>query len=92
MSNTRINNSPRTNIGVSDLPARITKAGSKQTYYTFRLLADRGRVEDALRSYAYYRWLDDLLDCNSGTREEKLALLNSATNPFGSLLSEAAAW
>ena len=75
MANTRKNNNPRKNIRVSDLPARITEAGSKQTYYTFRLLADRGRVEDALRSYAYYRWLDDLLDCNSATREEKLALL-----------------
>ncbi len=58
-----------------DLPARITRAGSKQTYYTFRLLTDRDRVQDAFRSYAYYRWLDDLLDCSTGTKQEKFALI-----------------
>jgi hypothetical protein len=40
----------------------ITKAASKQTYYTIRFLADRERVEDAYRAYAYFRWVDDLLD------------------------------
>jgi phytoene/squalene synthetase len=59
-----------------DLAARLTKTGSKQTYYTFLLLADRDRVQDAFRSYAYYRWLDDLLDCGSSTKDEKAALLN----------------
>jgi len=59
----------------TDLPARITKAGSKQTYYTFRLLTDRDRVQDAFRSYAYFRWLDDLLDCDSGTKPEKVELI-----------------
>ncbi|OGN94182.1 MAG: hypothetical protein A2Y88_00905 [Chloroflexi bacterium RBG_13_48_10] len=61
--------------GKSDLPARITKSGSKQTYYTFRLLIDRDRVQDAYRSYAYFRWLDDLLDCGSGTQQGKIELL-----------------
>jgi phytoene/squalene synthetase len=61
--------------GKSDLPAKITKAGSTQTYYTFHLLTDRDRVQDAFRSYAYFRWLDDLLDCDSGTKREKVALI-----------------
>jgi len=76
MSSTIISNSLKINRGDTDLPARITKAGSKQTYFTFRLLTDRGRVHDAFRSYAYFRWLDDLLDCNSSTKQEKFALLN----------------
>jgi phytoene/squalene synthetase len=59
----------------SDLPAKITKAGSKQTYYTFRLLADRDRVQAGLQSYAYFRWLDNLLDCGSGTKSEKVELI-----------------
>jgi len=59
----------------SDLPAEITKAGSKQTYYTFRLLADRDRVQDGFRSYAYFRWLDNLLDCGLGTKSEKGELM-----------------
>src|SRR4030042_2463419 len=66
-------------LGEQDLLARITKAGSNQTYYTFLLLADRDRVQDAFRSYAYFRWLDDLLDCNSGTKQEKVALIDRQT-------------
>ena len=44
------------------LASLITKAASSQTYYTIRLLADRERVEDAYRAYAYFRWVDDTLD------------------------------
>jgi phytoene/squalene synthetase len=43
----------------------ITKAASKQTYYTIRFLVDRERVDDAYRAYAYFRWVDDLLDAES---------------------------
>jgi phytoene/squalene synthetase len=45
----------------------ITKAASKQTYYTIRFLVDRDRVDDAYRSYAYYRWVDDVLDAALGS-------------------------
>lgn len=44
------------------LPLTITKAASKQTYYTIRFLADRERILDAYRAYAYFRWVDDMLD------------------------------
>jgi len=43
----------------------ITKAASKQTYYTIRFLVDRDRVADAYRAYAYFRWVDDTLDAES---------------------------
>jgi phytoene/squalene synthetase len=43
----------------------ITKAASKQTYYTIRLLVDRERVDDAYRAYAYFRWVDDVLDADT---------------------------
>jgi phytoene/squalene synthetase len=46
----------------SRLAAAITRAASKQTYYTIRLLVDRPRRDDAFRAYAYFRWLDDVLD------------------------------
>jgi uncharacterized metal-binding protein len=32
----------------------ITKAASKQTYYILRYLADRQRIPDAYRAYAYF--------------------------------------
>ena len=59
-----------------DLPASITKAASKQTYYTIRFLMDRDRMQDAYRAYAYFRWVDDQLDSSSGTQQEKRALMN----------------
>jgi squalene/phytoene synthase len=53
----------------------ITKAASKQTYYTIRFLVDRDRVEDAYRAYGYFRWVDDLLDAGSTSGPERIAFL-----------------
>jgi phytoene/squalene synthetase len=44
------------------LAAAITSAASRQTYYTVRFLVDRPRRADAYRAYAYFRWVDDVLD------------------------------
>ena len=59
----------------STLASSITKAASKQTYYTIRFLVDRERVEDAYRTYAYFRWVDDVLDAPSGSAAERKAFL-----------------
>jgi phytoene/squalene synthetase len=53
----------------------ITRAASKQTYYTIRYLADRERVADAYRAYAYFRWVDDVLDTGSAPGPERGAFL-----------------
>ncbi len=55
--------------------AAITKAASKQTYYTIRFLVDRERVEDAYRAYAYFRWVDDTLDAETMTGVERGAFI-----------------
>jgi phytoene/squalene synthetase len=47
------------------LASSITEAASKQTYYTIRFLVDRARIEDAYRAYAYFRWVDDVLDASA---------------------------
>jgi Squalene/phytoene synthase len=47
---------------IPSLAAAITKVASKQTYYTIRFLVDRPLVDDAFRAYAYFRWIDDVLD------------------------------
>jgi phytoene/squalene synthetase len=60
-------------LASQSLAAAITKAASKQTYYTILWFVDRGRVGDAFRAYAYFRWVDDVLDAESGARSEKLA-------------------
>ena len=53
----------------------ITKAASKQTYYTIRFLVDRERVADAYRAYGYFRWVDDTLDSGSCSSQERTAFL-----------------
>jgi phytoene/squalene synthetase len=64
------------------LAAAITKAASKQTYYTIRLFVDRERVDDAYRAYGYFRWVDDVLDAetplgeDTATRSKKIAFIN----------------
>src|SRR5215216_4513442 len=53
----------------------ITKAASKQTFYTIRYLVDRERVADAYRAYAYFRWVDDTLDAGPNSCPERTAFL-----------------
>lgn len=53
----------------------ITKAASKQTYYTIRFLVDRERVDDAYRAYGYFRWVDDTLDAEWISGPERIAFL-----------------
>ncbi len=57
------------------LAANITRAASKQTYYTVRLLVDKDRVDDAYRAYGYFRWVDDCLDSNALAPQERLTFL-----------------
>ncbi len=58
------------------LAASITRAASKQTYLTIRLLADRDRCADAYRAYAYFRWVDDRLDAPRQSQEGRTAFLH----------------
>ena len=57
------------------LAPTITKSASKQTYYTIRFLVDPDRMVDAYRAYAYFRWVDDSLDAETGTRPERIAFV-----------------
>ncbi len=57
------------------LAGSLTKAASKQTYYTIRYLVDRDRVANAYRAYAYFRWLDDRLDRADALPAERIALV-----------------
>ena len=59
----------------TSLASSITKAASKQTYYTIRFLVDRELVDDAYRAYGYFRWVDDVLDADSGSPAERRVFL-----------------
>ncbi len=65
----------KSNLNLGLAPS-ITKAASKQTYYTIRFLADRERVADAYRAYAYFRWVDDVLDTEASPSREGSAFVN----------------
>ena len=53
----------------------ITRAGSKQSYLTARLLVDRDLVDDCLRGYAYFRWADDVIDISLHSSTERIAFI-----------------
>jgi phytoene/squalene synthetase len=56
---------------ISNLPKTITRTASKQTFFTIRYLADRDKVNDAYRAYAYFRWVDDSLDAKVGSQSAR---------------------
>ena len=53
----------------------ITRASSTQTYLTAILLADRDLSDDCLRAYAYLRWVDDVVDISTTTRQERVGFI-----------------
>ncbi len=57
------------------LARSITWAASKQTYYTIRLMVDKELVNDCYRSYAYFRWVDDVVDISSRSGEERISFI-----------------
>ena len=57
------------------LARSITRASSKQTYYTARLLVDKGLVNDCYRAYAYFRWADDIIDVSSQSDDERISFI-----------------
>jgi len=60
----------------ADLARSITRASSKQTYYTARLMADKDLVSDCYRAYAYFRWADDIIDVSSQSSDERISFIN----------------
>lgn len=55
--------------------AAITRAASKQTYYTIKWFVDRALVHDAYLAYGYFRWVDDILDSDRRPRAEKISFI-----------------
>jgi phytoene/squalene synthetase len=53
------------------LARNITKTGSIQTYYTAKLMVDKDLVDDFFRAYAYFRWIDDVIDITAESDEER---------------------
>jgi phytoene/squalene synthetase len=62
------------------LAAFITKTASRQTYYTIRFLVDRPLMRDAYRAYAYFRWVDDMLDEQLSSNPDRVTFLKRQQN------------
>lgn len=75
----------------TNVASTITRAASQQTYWTIRLLVDRDRVQDAYRAYGYFRWVDDVLDANTGSPAERRAFLERQRSLLESCYQGAAA-
>jgi phytoene/squalene synthetase len=64
------------NAASATLAEIITRDASTQSYLTIKALVPPERRDDAFRAYAYYRWVDDLLDgedLNQAQRSEFIA-------------------
>ena len=59
----------------ADLARRITRASSKQSYYTTRLMVDQDMKDDCYRAYGYFRWVDDVVDVECRTKKDRLAFI-----------------
>ncbi len=57
------------------LARSITRASSKQAYYTARLLVDKDLVDDFYRAYAYFRWADDIIDASSQSNDHHISFI-----------------
>jgi phytoene/squalene synthetase len=53
----------------------ITWEGSKQTYFTARLMVDKELVDDFFRAYAYFRWMDDIIDNSNQPEDERSSFI-----------------
>ena len=59
----------------AELARTITRASSKQSYYTARLMVDQHLEFDCYRAYGYFRWVDDVVDIECSTQSERLAFI-----------------
>ena len=72
----------------ANLARSITWSGSKQTYFTGRLMIDRDLVDDFYRAYAYFRWVDDIIDISSQSDEARITFIKRQRELIDCLYSD----
>ncbi|MBK8902508.1 MAG: squalene/phytoene synthase family protein [Anaerolineaceae bacterium] len=65
----------RFSFAPSHLAEFITREASSQTYFTIRYLVDRPLIANAYRAYAYFRWVDDVVDQEQTSQAARLDFL-----------------
>jgi phytoene/squalene synthetase len=71
----------------SSLAREITYKASQQTAWTIQTLVPQHKRDDAFRAYAYFRWVDDVLDGDSLHQGERLSFLHSQMELLDQCLS-----
>lgn len=67
---------PSAQLAASARLARtITWAGSRQSYLIARLLVHKDLQDDCFRAYAYFRWVDDVIDEIARSRDERVTFI-----------------
>lgn len=69
------------------LARSITWNASKLTYFIGRLFVDHDLKEDFFRAYAYFRWIDDIVDEANTTREKRMLFIGRQDALIQSLFS-----
>lgn len=69
----------------AELARTITRSSSKQSYYTARLMVDKHLELDCYRAYGYFRWIDDIVDIECRTQDERLAFIDRQNKLVASL-------
>ena len=67
------------------LARSVTRARSIQTYLTARLLVDRDLASDFFRAYAYFRWIDDVVDVEARSQSERATFIKRQRELIDSL-------
>lgn len=62
-------------VSSEELARSITRASSKQAFYTAQLLVDSHLVGDFCRAYAYFRWADDVVDQTARSDGQRLSFI-----------------
>lgn len=81
---------PTDMIPTHSLATSLTWKGSKLTYLIGRLLVDRRLKGDFFRAYAYFRWLDDMIDETGIPQTRRMQIVARQSALIRSLFSDAA--
>ena len=87
MDTEKPDDSGRSPASSAGLARTITRRASAQTYLTIRWLVDRGRTDNAYRAYAYFRWVDDVLDAPTHDRAASVQFLSRQKQLLEGLLA-----
>jgi phytoene/squalene synthetase len=68
-----------------ELARTFTHSGSKQSFYTARVMVDKDLVDDFYRAYAYLRWADDVVDNPATPGPDRTSFIDRQTDLIDNL-------